>query len=131
MVWKWFQFCLLLLVSLLFYIPSASCVYCKTLTVQNLLGFFLDHISVCWNCSNWQVHFSLSRFMVSELLLGMVLLLCACWFHNVVTLFPRFVSTVWYVVIPVFNVEFYPCFLALLLSSLYAEYLQLYTWNNP
>ena len=40
-----------------------------------------------------QVHSS-SRFMISDLLLGMVLLVCACWCHNTVTLLSWFVSTV-------------------------------------
>jgi hypothetical protein len=36
--------------------------------------------------------FSLSQIMMSSLLLGMVLLLCTCWVHNMVTLLSWLVS---------------------------------------
>ena len=56
----------------------------------NLLGFFFNHISVFWICIH--VPFSLSRIM-SGLLLGIVLSVCICWFHNMGTLHPWLVST--------------------------------------
>jgi hypothetical protein len=40
-----------------------------------------------------RVPFSLSRVIMSGLLLGMVLSVCTCWFHNMVTIPPWLVST--------------------------------------
>jgi hypothetical protein len=42
------------------------------------------------------VPFSLSRIIMSGLLLGMVLSVCTCWLHNLVTLPPWLVSTYHY-----------------------------------
>ena len=42
---------------------------------------------------NMHVHFSLSRIIMSGLLLGIVLSVWFCWFHNMVTLPPWLVST--------------------------------------
>jgi hypothetical protein len=39
-----------------------------------------------------QVLFSLSQIIMSGLLLGIVLSVCACWFHSIVTLPPWFVT---------------------------------------
>ena len=62
---------------------------------------------------NLYVPFSLSLIIMTGLLLGIVLSVCTCWFHNMVTLnslncFYWF----WYMFIPVFFVQLYPCFLA-------------------
>jgi hypothetical protein len=45
---------------------------------------------------NMYVPFSLSRIIMSGLLLGMVLLVCTCWFHSIVTFPPWVVSTYYY-----------------------------------
>jgi hypothetical protein len=45
---------------------------------------------------------------MSSLLLGMVLSVCVCWFHTLITYF----DCVWYMAILMFIVCFYPCFLA-------------------
>jgi hypothetical protein len=42
---------------------------------------------------NIHVPFSLSRITISGLLFGMILSVCTCWFHSMVTLPPRLVST--------------------------------------
>jgi hypothetical protein len=42
---------------------------------------------------NRHVPFSLSRITMSGLLLGIVLSVCTCWFHSMVTLPPWLVST--------------------------------------
>ena len=47
--------------------------------------------------------FSLSRIIMSDLLLGIVLSVCICWFHNMVTLPPWLVS-------PDFDTCSYQCF---------------------
>jgi hypothetical protein len=57
-------------------------------------SFLITFLSPEIVATDKQVHFSSSRFMISELLLGMVLLVCACWYHNMVTLFPWLVSTI-------------------------------------
>jgi hypothetical protein len=56
----------------------------------------MNHISVSWDC------FSLSRLTMSGLLLGMVLSVCTCWFHSMVTLPPRLVSTVFCLIVALF-----------------------------
>jgi len=56
-------------------------------------------------CNNTHVVFSLSRIMVSSLLLGMVLLVLTCWFHNTVNLASWFVS-------PNFGTYSYQCSLS-------------------
>jgi hypothetical protein len=47
------------------------------------------------------VPFSLSQIMISDLLLGMVVSVCTCWFHNMVTLPSWHVSTDFIVVVVV------------------------------
>jgi len=42
---------------------------------------------------NIHVLFSLSRIIITGLLLGIVLSVCTCWFHNMVTLLPWLLST--------------------------------------
>jgi hypothetical protein len=80
MIWKWFQLSLLLLVSLLFF----TFLVCPVSIVRHLhFGIFSDSLLITFLspeivATDKQVHSSLSRFMISELLLGMVLLVCAC-----------------------------------------------------
>jgi hypothetical protein len=64
-----------------FYIRCISVV--RSLYFQNFLSFFLNHISVSWNCDIYQhtCCLSLPRITMSGLLLGMVLSVCICWFH--------------------------------------------------
>ena len=67
----------------------------KVFIFYNLLGFFFNHISVSWIATSINIHvpFSLSRIIMSGLLLEIVLSVCTCWFHNMVTLPPWLVST--------------------------------------
>ena len=58
---------------------------------------------------NIHVPFSLSRIIISRLLLGIVLSVCTCWFHNMVTLPPWLLST-----------DFSTCSYRCFLSSCYA-----------
>jgi hypothetical protein len=58
--------------------------------------------------------------MMSGLLLGMVLSVCTCWFHNMVTL-PS-LCWFWYLLIPVYFVQFYPYCLT---------YLEVYWAHTP
>ena len=63
--------------------------------------------------TNIHVLFSLSRIIMSGLLLGMVLSVCTCRFHNMVTLPPWLVSTDFGACsYQCFFVQLYPCFLA-------------------
>jgi hypothetical protein len=36
---------------LFLYIPLTLCICCKIFVIKNLLSFFIDHISVSWNCN--------------------------------------------------------------------------------
>ena len=79
-----------------FYIPHTLNFYCEVFIFQNLLCFSLYHISVSWEIAtsiNTHVPFSLSWIMMSSLLLGMVPLVCTCWFLNMVTVPSQLVST--------------------------------------
>jgi hypothetical protein len=59
------------------------------------------------------VPFSLSRIIMSGLLLGIVLSVCTCWFHSMVTFPPWVVYTDFGTVrTSVFFVQLYSCFLA-------------------
>jgi hypothetical protein len=76
-----------------FYIHCMSTV--EVFIVQNL-GFFLDYISLPEIATpiNIRVTLSLSRILMSGLLLGMVVSVCLCWFHSsMITLLPWTVST--------------------------------------
>jgi len=61
---------------------------------------------------NIHVTFSLSRIIMSGLLLGVVLSVCTCWFHNMLTLPPWLVSLILTLVHTSVFVQLYPCFLA-------------------
>ena len=76
----WYHFC--------FYIPHALYFYCKVFIFLNLLGLFLiSFLSPEIATSiNMHVHLSLSRIIMSGLFLRIVLPVCTCWFHNMVTL---------------------------------------------
>ena len=77
----WYLFC--------FYTPHALFFYYISV-FSNLFAIFLHRISVPSHCTiNIHVPFSLSRIMMSGLLLGMVLSVCAC----LVTLISWLVST--------------------------------------
>ena len=64
--------------------------YFKIFSASFLITFLSPEIATSINI---HVPFSLSRFVTSGLLLGMVLSVCTCWFHNMVTLPPWLVST--------------------------------------
>ena len=61
---------------------------------------------------NIHVPFSLSRIMISGLLLGVALSVCTCWFYNMVTLPPWLVSTNFGTCSCQCFVQLYSCFLA-------------------
>ena len=63
-----------------FHIPHAPNFYCKVFTVYNLISFFLDHISVYINRNMF-----LFFIMMSCLLLGTILSVRTCLFHNKIT----------------------------------------------
>jgi hypothetical protein len=69
---------------LCFYIPHALYFYYNVFIFQNHLGFFLSP-GIATSISI-HVLSSLSRIMMSSLLLGMVLSVYTCWFHNMVAL---------------------------------------------
>ena len=64
--------------------------YFKIFSASFLITFLSPEIATSINI---HVPASLSRIIMSGLLLGMVLSVCTCWFHNMVTLPPRLVST--------------------------------------
>ena len=64
--------------------------YFRNFSVSLLITFLSPEIATFINI---HVPFSLSRIIMSGLLLGIVLSVCTCWFHNVVTLPPWLVST--------------------------------------
>ena len=64
--------------------------YFKIFSASFLIKFLSPVIATS---SNIHVHFSLSWIIMSGLLLGIVLSVCTCWFHNMVTLPPWLVST--------------------------------------
>jgi hypothetical protein len=64
--------------------------YFKILSATFLITFLPPGIATSINI---HVPFSLSRVTTSGLLLGMVLSVCTCWFHSMVTLPPRLVSS--------------------------------------
>jgi len=69
-----------------FHIPHALSV-CYEVFI--FLGFILDHISVSRNCNIYLIYMSLSLLlliMMSCLLLGLILSVRTCWFHNMITL---------------------------------------------
>ena len=83
----WYHLC--------FYIPHALYFYCKVLyfrifSASFLIAFLSPEIATSINI---HVPFTLSRIIISGLLLGIVLSVCTCWFHNMVTLHPWLVST--------------------------------------
>ena len=84
----WYHLC--------FYIPHALYFYCKVFfyfkifSASFLITFLSPEIATS---TNIHVPFSLTRIIMSGLLLGIVLSVCTCWFHNLVTLPPWLVST--------------------------------------
>ena len=64
--------------------------YFKIFSASFLIAFRSPEIA---NSINIHVPFSLSRIIMSGLLLGIVLSVCTCWFHNMITLPPWLVST--------------------------------------
>ena len=64
--------------------------YLKIFSVSFLITFLSPGIATS---INMYVLFSLSRIIMSGLLLGLVLSVCICWFHSIVTLPPWFVTT--------------------------------------
>ena len=64
--------------------------YFRILSASFLITFLSPEIAMSINI---HVSFSLSQIIMSGLLLGIVLSVCTCWFHNMVTLPPWLVST--------------------------------------
>ena len=64
--------------------------YFRIFSASFLITFLSPEIATSINI---HVPFSLSGIMMSGLLLGIVLSVCICWFHNMVTLPPWLVST--------------------------------------
>ena len=64
--------------------------YFRIFSASFLIIFLSPEIATSINID---VPFSLSRIIMSGLLLGIVLSVCTCWFHNMVTLPPWLVST--------------------------------------
>ena len=71
-------------------ISIVKSLYFTTFSASFLIAFLSPHIVTS---INRHVPFSLSRIMMCDLLLGMVLSVCTCWFHNMVTLLSWRVST--------------------------------------
>ena len=97
MIWKWSQSLQLLLVSPLFLHSTYAAVFLlwglhilKSSRLLFLITFLSPGIATS---INMHVLFSLSRIIMSGLLLGIVLSVCTCWFHSIVTLPPWFVTT--------------------------------------
>ena len=67
--------------------------YFRVLSASFLITFLSPEIATFINI---HVPFSLSRIVMSGLLLRIVLSVCTCWFHNTVTLSPWLVSTCWH-----------------------------------
>jgi hypothetical protein len=62
----------------------------NTFSASFLITFLSPEIATS---INMHVPFSLSQIIMSGLLLGIVLSVCTCWFHSIVTLLPWFVTT--------------------------------------
>ena len=90
-----------------FYIPHALYFYCMSLYFKIFsASFLITFLSPGFATSiNMHVLSSLSRIIMSGLLLGIVLPVCTCWFHTIVTLPPWFVTTE-------FGTCSYQCFLS-------------------
>ena len=87
--------------------------YFKIFSASFLITFLSPMIATSINI---HVPFSLSQIIMSGLLLGMVLSVCTCWFHNMGLPYPfTCFYWFWYMFIPVFFVQLYPCFLAYVL----------------
>jgi hypothetical protein len=73
-------------------ISIVRCLYFKIFSASFWFTFLSHGIATSINI---HVPFSLTRITMSGLLLGMVLSVCTCWFHSMVTLLvpPRLVST--------------------------------------
>jgi len=71
-------------------IPTVRSLYFRIFSASFLITFLSPEIATYINI---HVLFSLSLIIMSGLLLGMVLSVCTCWFHNMVTLHPWLVST--------------------------------------
>jgi hypothetical protein len=70
-------------------ISTVRSLYFRIFSASFLITFLSPQIATSINT---HVPFSLSRIVMSGLLLGTVLLVCTCWFHNMVTLPPSLVS---------------------------------------
>jgi hypothetical protein len=100
----WYHFC--------FCIPHALNYNCKVLVFHNHYVLFLDHISVPRNCNMYfktHVPFSLLQYMTSDLLFETVpsVSLAISTIH-----FMTYFFCFGYMLISVFTVSFYPCFLS-------------------
>ena len=72
------------------YISIVRSLYFRIFSASFLITFLSHEIATSINI---HVPFSLSRIIMSGLLLGIVLSVCICWFQNMVTLSPCLVST--------------------------------------
>ena len=94
--WDRFSYPYFIMVSLLFFTIQMGCitierfVHCITSSASFLTTFLSPEIATSISI---HVPFSLSRIMMSGLLLGVVPPFCTCWFHNMVTLPSGLVST--------------------------------------
>ena len=66
---------------------------CRSFMAVDIFTCISWTVSLIAKSINIHVPFSLSRIIMSGLLLGIVLSVCTCWFHNMVTLPPWLVST--------------------------------------
>jgi hypothetical protein len=94
--------------------------YFKIFSASFLITFLSPGIATS---TNIHVPFSLSRITMSGLLLGMVLSVCTCWFHSMVTLPPWLVSTH-------FGTCSYQCFLFNCTLVYYYYYCYYWSWCN-
>jgi hypothetical protein len=112
MIMRWFQLPLLLLVSHLFLhmrsVSNVRSLYFRIFSAPLSHFCFLGWQPVL----TYMFFFSSSRIMMFGVLLGMVLSVFTCSFHNMVTL-PSCFYWFWYVLIPVFT----PIFLRMLKCS--------------
>jgi len=74
----------------MWYISIVRSLCFKIFSVSFLITFLSPEIATS---INMDVPFSLSRIIMSGLLLGIVLSVCTCWYHSIVTLLPWFVTT--------------------------------------
>jgi hypothetical protein len=110
MILKWSPALELLLVSPSFLHSTCALFLLWGFYILKSFRLLFNHISVSRNSNIYMhVRFSLSRIIMSGLLLGMALSVCTCWFHLAsLNCYYWF----WYMFVPMFFVQLYPCFLS-------------------